>query len=240
MREYIRSFHIFSGNQLMKQALGCLAGGVVGFSFVILMYCIGDLHSEEFNATEFFSGFLPGFGIIVPMLTIVLLNGVFNAINPTAQGYKYFHSIADGGRHFRRALITVNALSVLLCALWSALLIPFAAWLFPEISPVVIILDSFIGLMMTGYIDFAGFSDKLIIRLAGIGFICAFLGFVMGFSVALEDDGKIPDWIFWAGMGICVAVFVGGFIYAMLNAEKKWYAKEKLTRKERKQANEQL
>ena len=229
IKEYIKSFRIITATQVAHSVLGALVGGFIGLAAVNAMSLLSGDVSEDFRA-GFWAGFTPAFGILVPMLAMVILNGVFAALNPMAQGYKYFHSLPNGAEHFRRALICANLVSVLACVVWGLVMIPVNGLIGNSFMSCI---DIALGLVMLGTINITGFSGKLWARLIGIVPICLGFGFAGGLTVAMSEDGETIDAVFVViMMAVCLVVFFVGLVYALLNAKKKWYAAEKLSKKE--------
>lgn len=228
IKEYIKSFRIITATQVVRSVLGGLLGGAVGVAVVGLLNLISG--SEEMGA--FWAGFSPAIGILVPMLAMVILNGVFAALNPMAQGYKYFHSLLGGAEHFKRALICANLVSVLACVVWGLVMIPINLYIGNTFMSCI---DIALGLVMLGIIDITGFSGKMWVRLLGILPVLFVFGFAGGFTVAMSEDGETIDAVFVViMMAVSLVVFFAGLVYALLNAKKKWYAEEKPDKKEAK------
>lgn len=231
IKEYIKSFRIITATQPAYTVLGGLVGGFVGLAAVNAMGLLSGDVSEDFLA-GFWAGFTPAFGVLVPMLAMVILNVVFAALNPMAQGYKYFHSLPNGAEHFRRALICANLVSVLACVVWGLVMIPINGLIGNTFMSCI---DIALGLVMLGTINITGFSGKMWARLIGIVPICLGFGFAGGFTVAMAEDGETIDAVFVViMMAVCLVVFIVGLVYALLNAKKKWYASEKPSKKEAK------
>ncbi len=225
MKEYLNSFRIIAASQITRTVLQGGLGAAVGIALVFMMNIQLSTDINEDFREGFFAGFLPAIGIMLPVMAIVVLNGIFNALNPAAQGYKYYHSLPNGSVHFKRALITGNIISLLTCTLWSFALFPIYALINCADLAWVGVIMGFLGL---GIANFVGFSKRIWVRFLGLFPICAITGFLMGFFSAFDEDGKFGnDAIPVVLLAVSAAVFAAGFIFAIYNSTRKWNFTEK-------------
>lgn len=225
MKEYIRAFRVFGANTAFKNSV---AGALVSFSAFAVMklldiiFSLGSVESDFLRG--FFEGFYPAFMVVVPVLGAVVVNTVASACNPVSQGYKYLHSIADGAKCFKRAMIVATLYALLINILWSGV-VTIICCLSGNFVPAVCC--PMLGAGLLGAVNLAAFVKNAIVRIASFMPIMLGVGFVMGFASVAKEDGGEPEWLMLAILGaVCLAMLIGGIINIVVNAEKKWYAKD--------------
>lgn len=225
MKQVLRSLRLFTAQYTITSMLQILAifGGVY---LVIGMMGFGALNvledSPDSFIAGFFTSFIPGMTVMVPLMGVFLLNAMYSYNMPTTPGYKYLHSVSDSSKHFRRALIASNVMAVLLG--FMAMLI---TWLMSKwvgelmLSPIATLAICFAGI---GIVNFTGFLKRQLARLISIMPMCCVVGFMVGFtSVAEEDDNVfINENIMYIILAVAVVVAIAGFIFSMAKCEKKW------------------
>ena len=226
MKQYIKSFRIFAVPQVITSVLGGGVGACVGIAIVFLLNLLSASGADDDFRNGFLAGFMPSVGIVVPVISMVLMNGIFSAINSIAQGYKYFHSMPQGAEHFRRAVICGNLLSLILCLLWALVMIPLGTFVG---NPLIVLMDLYFGFLGLGIINLTGFNIKGWIRIVGMVPIFLLAGFSAGFTAAMTEDGEtISPVIIISILVFSLAVFAVGFVFSLVNAKKKWYTADKI------------
>lgn len=226
MKQYIKSFRIFAVPQLLRSVLGGGVGACVGIAIVFLLDLLAASGTDDDFRNGFIAGFMPSVGIVVPVISMVLMNGIFSAINPIAQGYKYYHSLPQGAEHFRRAVICGNLLSFILCLLWALVMIPLGTFVG---NPLIVLMDLYFGFLGLGIINLTGFTVKGWIRIVGMVPIFVLAGFAAGFTAAMTEDGEtINPVIIAVLLAVSIAAFAAGFVFSLVNAKKKWYTADKI------------
>ena len=225
MKQVLRSLRLFTAQYTITSMLQILAF-FVGIYIVIGLMGFGALDvledSPDSFIAGFFTSFIPGMTVMVPLMGVFLLNAMYSYNMPTTPGYKYLHSVSDSSKHFRRALIASNVMAVLLG--FMAMLI---TWLMCKwvgelmLSPVATLAICFAGI---GIVNFTGFFKGQLARLISIMPMCCVVGFMVGFTSAAEEDDNvfINENIMYIILAVAVVVAVAGFIFSMVKCEKKW------------------
>lgn len=227
MKQILRSLRLFTAQYTITSLLQVLAifGGVY---LIIGMMGFGALNvledSPDSFLAGFFTSFLPGMTIMVPLMGVFLLNAMYSYNMPTTPGYKYLHSVNNSAKHFRRAIIGSNIAAVLM-----GLLAVLVTWLMCKwvgelfLSPIATLAISFAGI---GIVNFTGFIKGQFARLISIMPMCAVVGFMVGFTSVAEDETNAFDdeKIMYIVLVVAAAVAVAGFIFSMIKCEKKWRA----------------
>ncbi len=227
MKQVLRSLRLFTAQYTITSLLQVLAivGGAYLFIGIMSFGALNVLEeSPDSFLAGFFTSFLPGMTIMVPLMGVFLLNAMYSYNMPTTPGYKYLHSISDSEKHFRRAIIGSNIAAVLM-----GLLAVLVTWLMCKwvgelfLSPIATLAISFAGI---GIVNFTGFIKGQFARLISIMPMCAVVGFMVGFtSVSEEGEEAIFDEkIMYIVLVVAAAVAVAGFIFSMIKCEKKWRA----------------
>lgn len=165
----------------------------------------------------FCEGFLPMFCLMVPLIGCIPCNMVFNYNRAVTPGYKYFHSLPDSAKRFRRAVLVCSIYPLGAALVWAAVL-----WLW---SPMVSLFVLFMGLTLKGAQNIFGHARNIILMFLPMMAIVFSMGFVVGFT-SPEDENFIymemqPKFVLPLAI-IGTAVFVIGTVYSVLVAEKKW------------------
>ncbi len=224
IRRYYGSFRIFVGNFYTRKVFG-------SFGLALLVLAGFGMMGELFvpsGKDNFWSGFLEGFApmscVFVAVIGVILLNVIFTYNYPINTGYKYFHSLASGGKRFKEAIVFANVLGIIIILIFSALYCvlfmfggsEFSPWLFPGF-----------GIACLGIADLTGFVKNQWIRFFYIMPLCLVAGFITGFSVSADEDDKLPGIVTSPLTGaiflaVGIVVFIVGFVFIHYRAEKKW------------------
>lgn len=221
MKDMIKSFRLFTASSTIKASIATMAA-IIAIFFVIAILPITLAEKSDFWR-GFASSFLPMSCTFASVMGIGIMNTVFSYNIPTTPGYKYFHSLSDGGKKFRQALIASNVIAciiVLAGAIISAVL-----GIVADISQ-LFVFTAIVGFVGLGMANFTGFSGNVWVRMLGIMPICFLAGGVTGFLCGdSENGGELPQISLPVAaviIAVCLAVYVSGLIYMLCNAEKKW------------------
>lgn len=212
MREYIRDFRLFAGKTVLITAMWSELVTIVLFAALLTAHTLTG--SETIKG--FCEGFIPMFCTLIPIIGYIPCNAMFNynrAVNP---GYKYFHSLPDSPRRFRRALIASSVLSLAILLIWAGVL-----WLW---SPTVSLFVIFMGLSLKGGQNIFGHAKSIMGMFVPMMAIIFAMGFLMGFT-APDSESLFymkPDVILYSAAAAGAAVFIVGTVYSAAVAEKKW------------------
>ncbi len=224
IRRYYDSFRIFVGNFYTGKVFG-------SFGLALLVLAGFGMMGELFvpsGKDNFWSGFLEGFApmscVIVAVIGVVYLNVIFTYNYPINTGYKYFHSLANGGKRFKEAIVFSNALGIIVTLICTALYGALLMLADVRFSPLLV--PGF-GLACLGIADLTGFVKNQWIRFFYIMPLCLVAGFITGFSVSADEDDKLPGIITSPLTGaiflaVGIVVFIAGFVFVHYRAEKKW------------------
>ncbi len=224
IRRYYNSFRIFVGTFYITKVLGTF-----GLAFLVLMVfgVMGELFVPS-DKDNFWSGVMEGFSpmscVFVAVIGVVLLNVIFTYNYPINTGYKYFHSLANGGKRFEEAIVFSNVLGIIIIIICSVLY--YVLYMFAGAEFLPMLFPGF-GLACLGIADLTGFVKNQWVRFFYILPLCLIAGFISGFSVSADEDDELPGFftspltgaIFLA---VGIVVFIAGFVFIYCRAEKKW------------------
>ena len=218
MKEMFRSFRIFTGNYTIKNTLQMLGVFTAIFGAMSLLSAVPV--NEDSFAAGFFSGFLPGFSMFVPMTGGFLINAIYMYNLPITPGYKYLHSLPDSAKAYREAIMIGNLYALVM--MFAALGMHSVVHVLCDLS-ITPIYSAAVTLLAIGCINFLGNFKNQIVRTFIMVPLFVGSGFVFGFSAALEEDGKaLPDFVLWIALGAAIAVYIGGLVFSLAVCEKKW------------------
>jgi len=213
-----RSFRIFTGAYTLKNTAQLLLTFFAIFAAMSLLSAVPV--KEDSFAAGFFTSFIPGFSMFVPMCGAFLLNALYSYNLPQMQGFKYLHSIPDDNKAFRQAIAAANivALGILLITIVINTLLFYGFEI--GTSPLFAV---FISLLAIGVTNLLGCTKKQWLRFVAMMPLLVGAGFAFGFSAALQENGKsLPDYVLWIACGISIVVYFAGLIYTLNKTEKKW------------------
>ena len=193
----------------------------VGMVGIAVMLTGGMIKYFE-EDSSFLSGFIDGFctsfcGIMNMVAAEMIILGAFGAVRKVSPGYKYFHSMADGLSHFKRALILANMAGVILIMLYSAIGMIF----FRNVVLLSMILAAF---LVIGWCDLAGSSKHQWLVIVGLLLVAFVFGFISG--LLDEDTFEVSLPIALAVIGAGAVFYIICLIFALARAEKLWTREE--------------
>ncbi len=224
MQRYYASFKIFAATFLVTKVLSTF-----GLAFLVLACfgVVGELFVPS-GKDNFWSGFMEGFApmscVFVAVIGVMLLNVIFTYNYPINTGYKYFHSLASGGKRFKEAIVFANVLGVIIILVCSVLY--YALFMLADTGFLPLLFPGF-GLACLGIADLTGFVKNQWVRFFYIMPMCLVAGFISGFSVSADEDDELPGIITSPLTGaiflaVGIVVFIVGFVFIHYRAEKKW------------------
>ena len=197
------------------------AGLIVSWLMPVVLEIIGG---EESFFGGFVAGIFSGMIIVGPVMTVVIMTTVANAANPAAQGYKYFHSIADGAAHFKRAMITSAAMSACVILVWSGMVALYLAVVGAGDMWIVCLF----GWAILGLAELTAFIQQAVAKLLVFAPAFFIVGIISGISVAAIEDGEeIPAAVAVVLLVVTLALFIGGNVNIIVNSERIWCPKAK-------------
>lgn len=211
--KYYNSYKLFHGKNSIKEysALTSANTAVLIVGGVLIRVISSD-HVQGFitGAVTFLCG--------VAAITVgfALVSAVFNGNIPSLPGYKFFHSVADGAGHFRRAILFSNMLSLFPIALYAAV----GGLMFQHFIIVIITITAF---FMLGLINFTSHIKSPWVRIGSFGAVGFAYGFYAGFTG--DDEEGIPMLPLNVTIIICAVVlafYIASLIVVTLKAEKRW------------------
>lgn len=223
MNRYYQSFRLFFGRGQIRSFvifMAVEAGFLLLSGFAVLL-----------PETDFLRGFAQGvstmMGAICAANGIMFLNAIYQYLAPTTAGRKYFLSMPDSGKHFRRAVIVSNVLGMLIgCAL-----LALASVVYSLVGVDLIMLFMSVALLFiaAGICNFTGYIRNMAVRLICIMVTMSMFGFISGFTFGEDEDINLicsalsrEPWLMIVIVFVSLAVFAGGLIYSLAAAEKKW------------------
>lgn len=210
---YFDSYRLFHGKNSIKEY-----GAIISVNMAALIV-FGVLTRVSEN--DFFRGFLTGFapfvcGAVTVTIGFALVCGVSNGNLPANPGYRFFHSLADGAGHFRRALLFANVLSLFPVILYAAV----GGFLFEHFIIVVMTLTA---LLMTGFLNLTCHIKSPWIRIVAfcvIGFVYGFYGGITG----KDEDivAELPMDVTVIVSAVILAFYIISVIIVTARAEALW------------------
>ena len=211
--KYYDSYKLFHGKNSIKE-YGALIAANTAVLIVggVLIRVISNDHVQ---------GFITGMvtflcGVVAITLGFALVSAVFNGNWPEPPGYKFFHSVADGAGHFRRAILFSNMLSFFPIALYAAV----GGLMFQHFMIVIMTITAF---FMLGLINLTSHIKTPWVR---IGSFCI-VGFAFGFYAGVtgnEEDG-VPTLPLNVTIIVCAVVlvfYIASVIVVTMKAEERW------------------
>lgn len=211
MREYIRDFRMFTGRSALLTTLCGTLAAAGGFLIFLTIWT----YTENEALKDFCEGFIPMFSMIVPIIGYVPCNMVFSYNRAATPGYKYFHSLPDSARSFRRALLMGSIYTLPIMLVWAG-----AMWLW---SPAVSMFMLFMDLTLKGAQNIFGHARNTLMMFLPVMVIIFSMGFLMGFTSGEDDSFLSADMRTALPLALAgAAVFVVGTVYSAVIAESKW------------------
>lgn len=211
--KYYNSYKLFHGKNSIKKYTALIAADMA-------VLIVGGVLIRVVN-NEFFQGFMTGLvpflcGVVALTIGFALVSAVFNGNWPEPPGYKFFHSVADGAGHFRRAILFSNMLSLFPIALYAAV----GGLMFQHFIIVIMTITAF---FMLGLINLTSHIKSPWVR---IGSFCA-VGFAYGFYAGIngDDEEGIATLPLNVTIIICAVVlvfYIASLIVVTMKAKKRW------------------
>ncbi len=170
---------------------------------------------------DFLSGFVGVQHMVIPcVLSIIALNGTLLANSTNAGfGYKFFRSLPNAEKHFGRAVLGGNIISLLGTAVVAAVgSLYFESMLMLKFSVVV-------SMVFLSIMNFVTYVENYFLKLALLMLTIGFAGGIVGFFG--EQEFTAPNAVVLYTLIACAAVYAASLIYVLMNSGK-------FTRKERK------
>lgn len=215
--KYFNSYKLFYGKNFVKEysALTSLNVAVMLITW-LLMFLI---NSEGFR--DFMTGFIPLVcGGLALGLGFGLVGSVFNGNLPANPGYRFFHSIADGAEHFKRAILFSNIISLFPIALYGVV----GGLVFRHYIIVVMTVTGFFMIALT---NLTSHLKSPWIRIGSFMVV----GFAYGFysGVAGDEGEGLAELPLNVTIIVCAVVtvfYVISLIVVTAAAEKRWNREE--------------
>lgn len=221
---YFDSYRIFHGKNSLKEYGALTAANMAVLAAagaLVLVSESGALNGLAEGAVPFICGFITGLvpfvcGVMVMAVGFGLVCGVSNGNLPSNPGYRFFHSLAGGAGHYRRALLFSNMLSLVSTALYAAV----GGALFQHY---IIVVMTSAAVFMMGFLNLTSHMRSPWIRIIGfcvIGFIYGFYGGVSG----KREDGLpiLPADVTVIVCAVIAAFYIISVIVSQARAETLW------------------
>ena len=211
--KYYDSYKLFHGKNSIKEC-----GALIGANTAVLI--VGGVLIRVVD-NEFFQGFVTGMvtflcGVVALTVGFALVSAVFNGNWQDQPGYKFFHSVADGAGHFRRAILFSNMLTIFPIALYAAV----GGVMLQHFIIVIMTITAF---FMLGLINFTSHIKTPWVR---IGSFCI-VGFAFGFyaGVVGNEEESFPALPLDVTIIVCAVVlafYIASVIVVTMKAEERW------------------
>lgn len=218
MRELYRSLKIFTGRNPVRDWLKCLAV-VLAAGAVSVLLDFSNMGTES-DIADFMAGLFSGIICIGPVFGVLMISAIYAYNIPTAQGYKYLHSIADSDKHYLRAIIAANIGVVGIALICIAAQLAVCALTQAGRPPILETLFMFMSI--AGIINLIGSARQLWLRMLCIAPVCFVSGMVFGNYAADSDSGIFSSVLVIPAIIIAVALYIAGIVYALMTSAKKW------------------
>lgn len=211
--KYFNSYKLFYGKNFVKEysALISLNTAVLLITG-LLMFLINN---EGFQ--DFMTGFIPlTCGALAMGLGFGLVGSVFNGNLPANPGYRFFHSVAGGAEHFKRAIVFSNIMSLFPIALYGAV----GGLVFRHYIVVVMTVT---GFFMIAISNLTSHMKSPWVRIGAFMVI----GFAYGFYAGVtgdEEEGvaELPLNVTIIVCALVAVFYIISLIVVSTTAEKRW------------------
>lgn len=219
MKKYLHSLRMFFGSFHITN-IWIFFGMILAIALIYLI----PFSTKSFSAADLVSDLSFPLCIIIYCIELLLFNSLYTYVTPTSPGCKYFLSLPDLSEHFRRAIISVNILTLAVNSLMLVLLILVFRCL--DISMAFIYINVLLSLIYPAVNNFIGYIRKKEIRIVIIMCLFSIFGFFMGFFSASGED-KLSSFV-TENPVLCIiifadaaAIFAAGMIFSVLMCKKK-------------------
>lgn len=211
--KYFNSYKLFYGKNFIKEYSALLSLNTAVLLIAgLLMFLINN---------EGFQGFMTGFvpltcGALAMGFGFGLVSSVFNGNLPSNPGYRFFHSIAGGAEHFKRAILFSNIMSLFPIALYGAV----GGLVFRHYIIVVMTVTGFFMIALTNLTSHIKSPWIKIGSFMVIGFAYGFYAGVTG-----DEEAGLAELPLNVTIIICVVVavfYIISLIVVTTTAEKRW------------------
>ncbi len=211
--KYFNSYKLFYGKDFIKQyfALSALNTAALLITGVLMLVINND------GFTGFMTGCIPlvcgafamGFGF-------GLVSSVFNGNLPANPGYRFFHSVAGGAEHFKRAILFSNIMSLFPIALYGAV----GGLVFKHY---IIVVMTAAGFFMIALVNLTSHMKSPWIRIGSFVVIGFAYGFYAGINGSEDEDfASLPLNVTIIVCAVVAAFYIISLIVVTTTAEKRW------------------
>lgn len=211
--KYFNSYRLFYGKNFIKEYSALLSLNTAVILITGLLTFL--INNEGFQG--FMTGFIPlTCGALAMGLGFGLVSSVFNGNLPSNPGYRFFHSVAGGAEHFKRAIVFSNIMSLFPIAMYALV----GGLMFRHY---IIVVMTATGVFMIGITNITSHMKSPWIRIGSFMMI----GFAYGFYAGVTGDEEegVAELPLNVTIIICavVAVFyIISLIFVTTTAEKRW------------------
>lgn len=170
---------------------------------------------------DFLSGFVGVQHMVIPcVFSIISLNGTMLANSPNYSnfGYKFFRSLPNAEKHFRRAVLGGNIISLLGTAVVAAV-----GSLYLE-STLMLIFSVVVSVVFLSIMNFVQYIENYVVKLVLLMMTIGFAGGIVGFFG--EREFTAPNAVVLYTLIISAAVYAVSLVYVLINS-KKFTGKER-------------
>lgn len=215
--KYFDSYKLFYGKNFIGEYSALIA---VNTAVMLITGLLMALISNEW-----FRGFMTG---LIPLacgaaaigLVFGLVCAVFNGNLPANPGYRFFHSIAGGAEHFKRAIVFSNIMSLFPIALYGAV----GGLVFRHY---IIVIMTATGVFMTALMNLTSNMKSPWARIGAF----VIVGFAYGFYAGVNGDEDeaftvLPLDITIIVCAVVLVFYIASLIVVTTTAEKRWSKEE--------------
>lgn len=211
--KYFNSYRLFYGKNFIKQYSALIS---LNTAVLLITGILALVISNEWLC-GFITGVAPlGCGAVAMGFGFGLVNAVYNGNLPSNHGYRFFHSIADGGEHFKRAILFSNIMSLFPIALYGAV----GGLVFRHYIIVVMTVTGFFMIALTNLTSHVKYPWIKWVSFCVIGFAYGFYAGVAGD----EEEGlaELPLNVTIIVCAVVAVFYIISLIVVTTTAEKCW------------------
>ncbi len=163
---------------------------------------------------DFLSGFVGVQHMVIPcVLSCIALNGTMLANSANAGfGYKFFRSLPNAEKHFRRAVLGGNIISLLGTAF-----IAVVGSFYLE-STLMLMFSVVLSVVFLSIMNFVQYIENYVVKLVLLMMTIGFAGGIVGFFG--EREFTVPNAVVLYTLVICAAVYAVSLVYVLTNSKK--------------------